>query len=169
MAITRKKKEQLVGVYGDLVGGAVNTIVLSQVGLTVNEVNNLRKQLKKIGGQLMIVKKRLLLKSLSAGHVESIEHAQLPGSLMLLISKDESSPFAPLKAINDYVKMVKKEGLPYQVKYVGGWIEKTWKEDTYVSELANLPSKEELISKLLYLMKYPVTSFARVISEVAKK
>lgn len=117
----------------------------------------------------MIVKKRLLLKSLSAGHVESVEHSQLPGSLMLLISKDEAAPFAPLKAVNDYVKMAKKEGLPFQVKYVGGWIEKTWKEDSYVSELANLPSKEELISKLLYLMKYPVTSFARVISEVAKK
>ncbi len=169
MAISRKKKEELVWTYGDVVWTAVNAMIISQVGLPVNEVNNLRKQLKKAGGQLMIVKKRLLLKSLEKGHVEKIEHSQLPGSLMLLISKDDKSPFAPLKVVNDYVKMVKKENLPYQVRYVGGWIDKIWKEDTYVSELANLPSKEELISKLLYLMKYPVTSFARVINEVAKK
>jgi ribosomal protein L10 len=47
-------------------------------------------------------------------------------------------------------------------------MEKNWKEGSYVTEIASLPSKEELISKLLFLLKYPVGSFARVINEVAK-
>lgn len=170
MAISRTKKEQLVGLYGEILDSAINAVVISQVGLPVNEVNNLRKSLKKTGGQLMIVKKRLLLKSLEgAKSVEAVTHSQLPGSLMLLLCKDESSPLAPLKVISDYTKFIKKEGLPYTVQYVGGWMEKAWKEGTYVSEIANLPSKEELIGKFLYLLKHPVSSFARVISEVANK
>ncbi len=169
MAISRTKKEQLVGLYGEILDTAINAVVISQVGLPVNEVNKLRKSLKKTGGQLMIVKKRLLLKSLEgAKSVEAVTHSQLPGSLMLLLCKDESSPLSPLKVIADYTKLIKKEGLPYQVQYVGGWMEKVWKEGSYVSEIANLPSKEELISKFLYLLKHPVSSFARVISEVAK-
>lgn len=66
--------------------------------------------LKKNGGQLMIVKKRLLLKSLdNAKDIDKVEHAQLPGSLMLLLCKEETTPLAPLKVISDYTKFVKKE------------------------------------------------------------
>ncbi len=66
--------------------------------------------LKKNGGQLMIVKKRLLLKSLdNTKGLDKVEHAQLPGSLMLLLCKDEKAPIAPLKVISDYTKYVKKE------------------------------------------------------------
>lgn len=169
MAITRKKKEQLVSLYGDILNTSVNAVVIAQVGLPVNEVNNLRKSLKKLWGQLMIVKKRLLLKSLeNTSWVEKVEHAQLPGSLMILMCKDEKTPLAPLKIISDYAKVVKKEWLPYKIEYVGWWMEKVWKEWSYVSEIANLPSKEELISKLLFLFKYPATTFAKVIDEVAK-
>lgn len=158
----------MVWTYSNILGTAVNAVVLSQVGLSVNDINSLRKGLKKVNGQIMIVKKRLLLKSLPSTDVEAIEHSQLPGSLVLLISKDEVSPFAPLKAVNDFVKEGKKDGLKFKVNYVWGWIERVWKPTEYVTELANLPSKEELISKLLYLMKHPAGSFARVINEVAK-
>jgi ribosomal protein L10 len=48
-------------------------------------------------------------------------------------------------------------------------MEKNWKEGSYIREIATLPSKEQLIGKLLFLLKYPVSSFARVINEVSKK
>lgn len=170
MAISRIKKEQLVDTYADLLNESVHAVVLSQVWLPVNEVNKLRKSLKKSGGQLMIVKKRLLLKSLSHAHwLDSVEHAQLPWSLMLLMCKDSSTPYAPLKVISDYTKYIKSEWLPYQVEYVWWWMEKSWKEWSYIYEIATLPSKEQLIAKLLFLLQYPVSSFARVINELAKK
>lgn len=170
MAISRTKKEQLVNTYTDLLNNSVNAVILSQVWLPVNEVNNLRKSLKKSGWQLMIVKKRLLLKSLPhANGLDTVEHNQLPWSLMLLMCKDSSAPYAPLKVISDYTKYIKSEWLPYKVEYVWWWMEKTWKEWSYVYEIATLPSKDQLISKLLFLLQYPVSSFARVINELAKK
>jgi hypothetical protein len=39
----------------------------------------------------------------------------------------------------------------------------------YVSDMANLPSKEELISKLLFMLKYPVQSLTSVLDQIAKK
>lgn len=170
MAISRTKKEQLVVLYNDVIHWAVNAIVLSQVWVPVNELNNLRMSLKKNGGQLMIVKKRLLLKSLdNAKDIDKVEHAQLPGSLMLLLCKEEATPLAPLKVISDYTKFVKKEWLPYKIEYVWWRMERVWKEGWYIKEVASLPSKEELISKFLYLLKHPAGSFARVLNEVAKQ
>ncbi len=170
MAISRTKKEKLVSTYSDLLNGSINAVILSQVWLPVNEVNGLRKSLKKSGWQLMIVKKRLLLKSLPhTDSFESVEHAQLPWSLMLLLCNDSTTPYAPLKVISDYTKFVQSEWLPYQIQYVWWWMEKNWKEGSYIREIATLPSKEQLIGKLLFLLKYPVSSFARVINEVSKK
>ena len=53
--------------------------------------------------------------------------------------------------------------------FVGGWFGKKRESAEYVNELANVPSKDELLSKLAYLFNYPLTSFACVISEIAKK
>ena len=160
MAISRTKKEQLVGLYGEILDTAINAVVISQVGLPVNEVNKLRKSLKKTGGQLMIVKKRLLLKSLEgAKSVEAVTHSQLPGSLMLLLCKDESSPLSPLKVIADYTKLIKKEGLPYQVQYGKKevmyqksqifQVKKNWLVSSYTFWNIQYLHLQELLAKLL--------------------
>jgi ribosomal protein L10 len=46
---------------------------------------------------------------------------------------------------------------------------KKWNNGEYVTELANIPSREELLSKLAYLFNYPIQSFACVVDQIAKK
>jgi hypothetical protein len=77
--------------------------------------------------------------------------------------------FGPLKVINKYLKEFKKENKGSEFSFVGGWFEKKWQDGEYVNELANVPTKEELLSKLCYLFNYPLQSFACVLSEIAKK
>ena len=77
--------------------------------------------------------------------------------------------FGPLKVINKYLKEFKKDNKKSEFSFLGGWFEKKWQGGEYVNELANVPSKEELISKLCYLFNYPLQSFAVALSEIAKK
>jgi ribosomal protein L10 len=48
-------------------------------------------------------------------------------------------------------------------------MDKKWLDQATMTEVANLPSKEELIGKMLFLLKYPAQSFASVVDQIAKK
>jgi len=48
-------------------------------------------------------------------------------------------------------------------------MEKKWLDSATMTEVANLPSKEELIGKMMFLFKYPVQSFTSVLDQIAKK
>ena len=85
---------------------------------------------------------------------------------MVLYAK--SDEYGPLKMVNKFAKGFAK-GEVASFKFLGAWYDKKWHDGEYVTDLANIPSKEELISKLAYLFNYPLQSFACVVNEVAKK
>jgi len=78
--------------------------------------------------------------------------------------------YAPLKVINKYQKEFKKsKDLDTNFEFLGGWFNKEWKDADYVNELANIPSREELLSKLVWIFNYPVQSLTSVLDQIAKK
>jgi large subunit ribosomal protein L10 len=86
---------------------------------------------------------------------------------MILYSIEDE--FKPLKAVHKFVKLWKKEKLPYQLEYLGGFYDKQWKEVDYVKEIAELPTKDELIAKFAFLIKYPVQAFAMNLKQIVDK
>ena len=93
----------------------------------------------------------------------------MDGQIAVLYSENEEDEYAPLKVINKHTKAWKKAKQEFGFDYVGGWYEKIWKDATHVKELADLPSKEELVGKFLFLLNYPITSFARGLQAIADK
>jgi large subunit ribosomal protein L10 len=91
----------------------------------------------------------------------------MPGSVSILCNKQDE--FAGLKAISKSLKDYKKSQATYGFEYLGGWFDKQRKTGDYVKELADLPTKEELVAKLLYMLKYPLQSLASTLDQVAKK
>lgn len=168
MAKSKAKKIELVAEYADMLSKATNVVVMDQSWLGVNVVNQLRRSLKKVGGSILFAKKKLFLKGAEDTKLEKIQLSDLPWSLMLIIANDWDQAFAPLKQINQSIKEYKKEQLPYKLSFLWWWMDDKWNDSNQITELANLPTREELIAKLLYLMKYPIGSFARVVNEVAK-
>jgi large subunit ribosomal protein L10 len=128
-----------------------------------------RKGLFEAQWEYKVVKKRVLLKSLEGEDVEAIELDVLGWSVAILCAYEDE--YAPLKVMNTSVKKLqddkKREDASFE--YVGWRFDGKWQDGWYVSELANIPSREELISKLLYLVKYPLQWFAMAMSEIAKK
>ena len=167
MTITKAKKDQLLAKYkNDLVGSA-NAVIVKQSGIAVTVANKIRMELRTADGEMNIIKKRIFLRALKDAGLEEVNVDALEWSVFALYSHENE--FGPLKVINKYLKEFKRENKWSELSFIGGWFEKKWQGGEYVNELANVPTKEELLSKLCYLFNYPLQSFACVLSEIAKK
>ncbi len=168
MAISKTKKQNLVLQYDQLLKDATNVVVIRQSWLPVNEQNKLRVEVKKAGGIYQVTKKRLLIRTISETNYDNVQVSDLNWSIALLYSNSDTNKFWALKAVNKIIKVYTKSNPNYVLEFVWWWFDQKWSNAQMTSEMANLPSKEELIGKLLRLMKYPLQSFASVIDQVAK-
>lgn len=168
MAISKAKKQDLVKQYDSLLKDAANVVVIKQSWIPVNEQNKLRMEVKRAGGSYQVTKKRLLIRTIAETGYDNVELSQLDGSIALLYCNSAENKFWPLKVVNKIIKDYKKENPKYVLEFVWWWFDQKRWNAQQTSEMANLPSREELIGKLLRLMKYPVQSFANVLDQVAK-
>ena len=109
-----------------------------------------------------------LVKALEQAGYETVALDELEGSIVVLYANGDE--YAPLKVVNKYAKQFASDKTSKTAfKFLGAWYDKKWNNGEYVTELANIPSREELLSKLAYLLNYPVQSFACVVDQIAKK
>ncbi len=108
------------------------------------------------------------MKALEQAGYETVDLDKLEGSVVVLYANGEA--YAPLKVVNKFAKeFAGDKNTKAAFKFLGAWYDKKWADGDYVTELANIPSREELLSKLCYLFNYPLQSFACVVDQVAKK
>ncbi len=168
MAISRGKKSELLEQYQKSLAKANSVVVIKQDAVPVNRSTNMRGELFSTDGEFQVVKKRLFLKAVKEAGYEDVTLDDLQGSISVLYVSSEDAE--PLKIVNTYLKEFKKnKDTKSSFEYLGGWFDKKWMNAEYVSELANLPSKEELLSKLAWLFNYPMQSFAGVLHQIAEK
>jgi large subunit ribosomal protein L10 len=168
MAITKDKKKDLLKQYISDLENAGSAYMINQNAVPVDVATKIRKEMKLTDSKMNVVRKRLFLKAVEKAGLEDVKLDDLQGSVIAIYSP-KAEDFAPLKVINKYIKEFKEEEKTSSFGFLGGWFDKKWKGAEYVSELANVPSKEELLSKLLYLLKYPIQSFASTLEQIAKK
>jgi len=167
MAITRQKKEQLVQQYVENLQSASNAVVVQQQWVDVNTVNSVRKEVKQSQWRYTVVRKNLLMRAVKEAGLSDIDKDILQWSV-LVITANESDEYGPLKALNKALKKFKPDSWSSFV-YLWWRFWKEWKDGAYVGELANIPSTEELIGKLMFLLKYPMQSLVSVADQIAQK
>jgi large subunit ribosomal protein L10 len=167
MAISKDKKKELLEQYVDDLKNAGSAYVINQNAIPVNIATTLRKEIKANGGKVNVVRKRIFLKAIQKAGFQDIDLQNLEGAALTIYAPAED--YTPLKTIVKYNKEFKALDKKSAFGFLGGWINKSWNDAVYITELANIPSKEELLSKLLYLLNYPVQSLACVLDQIAKK
>jgi large subunit ribosomal protein L10 len=167
MAISREKKKQLIEQYISDLKSAQNVVIVQQSGISVNTSSAVRKDVLGTEGKFNVVRKRLFMRALAEAGYETVALDQLEGPIGVLYAT--SDEYGPLKVINKFAKEFVYDKSNSAFKFLGAWYDKKWHDGAYVTELANIPSREELLSKLAYLFNYPLQSFACVVNEVAKK
>lgn len=167
MAITKDKKKELLKQYVEDLKGADSAYVISQNWIPASVSTKVRKEISLADAKINVVRKRIFLRAAEEAGLEKIGLESLHWSTIAIYVKNED--FSPLKVISNQSKLLAKLWDASSFTFLGWWCNKEWKDWAYINELANIPSKEDLISKFLYLLKYPVQSFACVVDQVANK
>ncbi len=155
MAITKKKKQELVAQYTDLLSRSQATILTDYRGLTATEISGLRNKLREVDSQYHVIKNTLFRLALqNVGH--SVPEELLVGPVAVSFCLGEIPPSA--KTLVDFAKdskvLIIKGGL-LSGKAVGV-------ED--IQALASLPSREVLLAQVLAGMQSPISGLVTVLS-----
>lgn len=156
MAKTRQQKSEAVQELQDKLKGAKSVIIASQDGLTVNDGRELRRACITQNVGFTAVKKTLLKKVLHELGFTAADVTAMSGSLAVAISAEDE--VAPAKILKDFAK--KHE----QVAFRGGIVNGLVITAEAVKGLADLPSKLELLAKMVGSMQAPISGFVRVLS-----
>ncbi len=159
MGLNLNDKKAVVAEVSAQVANAQTIAIAEYRGIEVGDLTVLRKKARESGVYLRVLKNTLVRRAVADTSFAGLaEH--MVGPLIYSISDD---PVAAAKVLNDFAKtndkLVLKAG-----SYAGKVLDKAG-----VQALASVPSREELLSKLLYVMQAPVAGFVRAVDALAKK
>ena len=134
-------------------------VVCEYSGLTVKEISELRKSLREKDAKAAVYKNTLVTRALAQGN-EGLDQ-YLTGANMYFFLKDSTNG-----SLNLVSKFAKKHDC-FNIK--GGVFEGKVVDANFIKEVANLPSKEGLVSMLLSVLQAPMRNLAYSLSQVAEK
>ena len=153
-------KKVQVQEIADKFSAAASVVVVDYRGLTVEQVTELRKQLREAGVEFKVYKNTLSRRAAETAGLEGINEF-LTGPNAIAFSNEDV--VAPAKIINEFAK--KNEALEIKAGIIEGNVSTV--ED--VKALAELPSREGLLSMLLSVLQAPVRNFALATKAVAEQ
>ncbi len=156
MALSLAEKKQVVEEVSQGASNALSALVADYRGLTVSEMTELRAKARQAGVYIRVARNTLAKRALKGTEFECLEDA-LVGPLCLAFSYGAPSDAARL--IKDYIK--ENEKLEVKAIALGGQL----LDASQLESVASLPTKDEAIAKLLFVMKAPVEKFIRTLAE----
>lgn len=156
-----EQKQAFVKELADKLANSAGGVLVDYKGISVEDDTKLRKELRENGVDYFVVKNTLLKRAAEMAGVEGLEPA-LSGTTALALHADDII-IAP-KLL--YKKAEKSDG-KFSIKL--GFIGKNAISKEEVEQYAKLPSKETLLSQLVFMLQSPIQRFAIAINEIAKK
>ena len=159
MSLNLEEKKAVVAEVAAEVAAAQTVVVAEYRGITVENMTQLRAQARKEGVYLRVLKNTLVRRAVADTPFAGIA-GQLVGPLAYGISKD---PVSAAKVMHEFAKandkfVIKAGAMPNFIMSAKD-----------VGNLASMPSREELLSKLLGTMQAPIAQFVRTLNEVPTK
>ncbi|WP_374489030.1 50S ribosomal protein L10 [Zoogloea sp.] len=159
MSLNLDDKKAVVAEVSAQVANAQTIVVAQYAGIEVGDLTVLRAKARQAGVYLRVLKNTLARRAVAETPFADLAE-QMTGPLIYSISAD---PVAAAKVLADFSKtndkLVLKAG-----SYAGKVLDKAG-----VQALASIPSREELLAKLLGVMQAPVSGFAGALAALAKK
>jgi large subunit ribosomal protein L10 len=157
MPLTRSDKEEILAQYENGLASAPHAFLLGYQGITVPQVTELRNRVRQGGGEYVVVKNTIALRAIDSKALGQLkEHFVGPTAVAFSLT----DPVGVAKALTDYAKDVPA------IKLKAGLVEGRAIAADQIKDIASLPSREELIAKLLFLVQSPITRFVRVLAAV---
>ena len=156
MGLNRQDKANVIAEMSELVAQSSAIIIAEYRGLTVEAITKLRADARKQGVQLRVVKNTLVRRAVAGTPFEGLSD-QFVGPLIYSLSAD---PVAAAKVLATFAKPNDK------LIIKGGAMANYVMDVAAVEQLASMPSREELLAKLMATMNEPIAKFVRTLNEV---
>ena len=153
-------KQPIVEEISANIKDAQSVVLVDYRGLTVEQDTELRKELRNAGVVYKVYKNTLMNFAFKGTDCEALT-PYLEGPSAIAISTTDAT--APARVLAKFAKTAKA------LEIKGGMVEGAAYDAAGIAAIANIPSREELISKLLGSLQSPITNFARVMNQLAEK
>lgn len=144
----RKEKQLLLNEVKDQIEKYSSFVVMQNVGMSANKANEFRREVAKMGGNVEVMRKRMLVKAAQAAGV-TLDVKDMPGHIGLVYTGKE--PFEVTKFVFKFSQDNDKT-----IKVVGGRLEGKVYNGEDVEKLSKLPSKDEMRAELLSVFEAPM-------------
>ena len=151
----RAEKAEAISEFSEGIGQATNAFLISFKGITVPQVTELRKQVRESGSEYVVVKNTLALIAVKDSPLKALEK-HFTGETAVAYNTTDAVALA--KVLTKFAKDVPV--LQFKGAMLAGQIVPA----AEIQNIANLPSREELIAKVLYLMQHPIRGLAVVLN-----
>jgi large subunit ribosomal protein L10 len=156
--MNRQQKSEIVELFKDGFSKNQSSFLVGFQGLTVAQLQALRKELRKGGGSLKVAKARLMKRALQEVGESSELAPFFKGQIGVVFVAQESPAVA--KILYDYAKANQA------FKLVAGSLDEKFLDGSAIARLAQLPSKELLLAQLCGTLKAPITGLVTVLNGV---
>lgn len=153
-------KQPIVEEISANIKDAQSVVLVDYRGLTVEQDTNLRKQLREAGITYKVYKNTMMNFAFKGTDCESLA-PYLEGPSAIAISSTDAT--APARILCKFAKDANK------LEIKAGIVEGMAYDAAGIAEIAKIPSREELLSRLFGSMQSPVANFARVMNQLAEK
>ena len=153
-------KQPIVAEISEAIKEAQSVVLVDYRGLTVEQDTNLRKQLREAGVTYKVYKNTMMNFAFKGTDFEQLA-PYLEGPSAVAISTTDAT--APARILAKFAKDAKA------LEIKAGVVEGTVYDANGMQAIAAIPSRDELISKLLGSLQSPITNFARVMNQLAEK
>ena len=153
-------KQPVVAAIAEDIKDAQSVVLVDYRGLTVAQDTELRKQLREAGVVYKVCKNTMMKRAFEGTEFAGLDE-YLEGPSAMAVSKDDAT--APARILCNFAKTADK------LELKAGVVEGTVYDVAGLTELAQIPSREVLLSRLLGSMQSPIANFARVIKQIAEK
>ena len=153
-------KQPIVAEISEAIKDAQSVVLVDYRGLTVEQDTNLRKQLREAGVTYKVYKNTMMNFAFKGTDFEGLA-PYLEGPSAVAISTTDAT--APARILAKFAKDAKA------LEIKAGVVEGTVYDAKGMQAISQIPSREELLSKLLGSLQSPITNFARVMNQLAEK
>ena len=153
-------KAPIVDEIAENIKDAQSLVVVDYRGLTVEQDTQLRKNLREAGVIYKVYKNTFITRAIKGTEFEGIQE-YLEGPTAIAVSKSDAT--APARVLANFAKTAQA------LEIKAGIVEGTLYDAKGMGTIAAIPSRDELLSKLLGSFKNPITNFARVMNQLAEK
>ena len=155
-----EQKQQLVNELAEQIKNAKSGVIVDYCRITVEKDTALRAELRKAGVDYKVYKNTMINFAIQGTQFEGLSQ-YLEGPTAAAFSYDEATKGASIiKKVSETAK---------KLEFKAGVIEGIVYDAEGMKAIADIPSREVLISKLLGSFKSPISTFARVINQIAEK